>query len=176
MAGIDVVNKIIGPLNAAQDDIIALIDNLSEISQNATYTGGEIGRVISSNLQKTIENLTNIANGTDQSSLSSLLTYMNNVPLGQIVPQSIKRNISAASNAASVEKTSVTQHAAPINVTPDTSAGPQSAIVTANESIQNSRIAHSNEVVNTYFNERTAQIGDADIPGALNETSYLKEP
>lgn len=173
MAGIDVVNKIIGPLNSAQDDIIALIDNLSEISQNATYAGGEISRVISSNLQKTIENLTNIANGTDQSSLSSLLTYMNNVPLGQIVPQSIKRNISAATNAVSGENavSMPTPAAAPVNITPDTSSGPQSAIVTANESVQSQRLAHSNNIVNSYFNERVAQTGEDGLPQAFGEST-----
>src|SRR5574344_978974 len=153
MAGIDVVNKIISPLNDAKKDVTTLINDLTDISQNALYAGGDIGRVISSNLQKTIEELNTIANGQNQSSLAGLINYMKTVPLGQIIPQDLQSEI--ASTDAGIPKTTEAGVGGTISVQPNLAVGPQSAIA-AKESTQNFGL------LSQYFKEKVNITGNQD--------------
>ena len=170
MAGIDVIGKIATPINNERGAIKDMIRRLTEISQVAIQAGGDIGKVVSANIQKTITDLNNIANGPDQSSLLSMIKYLQTVPLGTMFPLDLNDDITA-NNAPSVvtqaETTAPAQEAPAIDMTPHTENGPQSAIA-ANESVARSMLAD-------YFKLKEASgivTEDDEIPtentGALN--------
>lgn len=143
MAGIDVIGKIATPINNERGAIKEMIRRLTEISQVAVQAGGDIGKVVSANIQKTITDLNNIANGPDQSSLISMIQYLKTVPLGTMFPLDLDDDITA-NNAPSVVSKSEAAPAAPvIDMTAHTENGPQSAIATQTqqEAVERSMLA-----------------------------------
>lgn len=167
MAGIDVIGKIATPINNERGAIKEMIRRLTEISQVAVQAGGDIGQVVSANIQKTITDLNNIANGPDQSSLMSMIKYLQTVPLGTMFPLDLNDDITANNAPSVVTKAETAAPAAPtIDMTPHTEGGPQSAIA-ANESIERSMLSD-------YFKLKESagiQMPDDDIPMEVPETS-----
>ena len=145
MAGIDVIGKIATPINNERGAIKEMIRRLTEISQVAVQAGGDIGKVVSANIQKTITDLNNIANGPDQSSLISMIQYLKTVPLGTMFPLDLDDDITANNAPSVVSKSEAAPApAAPaIDMTAHTENGPQSAVAaqTQQESVERSMLA-----------------------------------
>lgn len=127
MAMID-PQKIAASLVRAQQDINQLIVSLKDISQNALLAGGDVSRVLTNNLNKCIESLEQIIKGQEQHSIKSLISYIGALPLSTFYSNDLQNQISSA--AASIQTTAQSVAAQPqIDMTANTSNGPQSAIV-----------------------------------------------
>jgi hypothetical protein len=129
------VNRLLDQLEDARESTLALIDKFQKIADTAQLFEGVIKESVPLNIKKDIEIITDLSEGQAQNSLSSLLQLILNVPVSSIrEPRAIRTtlNTSAATQAAPV--TSAAPATEPIDVTPDVSAGAQSAVAAQQES------------------------------------------
>jgi len=118
------INKLFGALTKTQEQILGAIDQLNTISKEAIGFGGDIARVVPQNLKVSMDQLKEIVNGSGQSSLESIIQYLDNVPVSALRKQSL---VKTTINDEGIDQSSSSVEAA-INTTPNTSAGAQSAI------------------------------------------------
>lgn len=98
------------------EDAVATLDNLSK---TALQFNGEVSRVIPLHMQKNIEILTKLLIGRDQNALANVKEWIDSIPTGQWREK--RREIGEEFDYA------VTDDG--VDVTPDTSSGPQSAVL-----------------------------------------------
>jgi hypothetical protein len=116
------INKLFNDLTKAQESILNIVDSLNQLSTSSIAFSGEIAKVVPQNLKVCIDQLLEVAQGQGQSSLSSLMDFLDNIPISEIRKQSL---VKTTVNTEGVDRTS-TQ--AQINTQPNLANGPQSAM------------------------------------------------
>lgn len=77
-------------LETATDKLYEVIDELSTLSTSAIEIGGVIGQTLPTQINNVIDKVQGIISDTAGDSLTSMKTFLGNVPLNQTVPQSAK--------------------------------------------------------------------------------------
>ena len=120
------INKLFGALSKCQEQILSAVDSLNQVSKESIAFGGDIARVVPQNLKVAMDQLLQTVQGSGQSSLESVIQYLDNVPVSALRKQSL---VKTTINDEGVDQTSTAAEAqATINTQPNTSAGAQSAV------------------------------------------------
>lgn len=119
------INRLLDQLDDARDATLNLIDKFKKISDFARDFEGTIASTVPAQIQRDIEIITNLTDGKEQNSLSSLIELIENVPVGQV------RTHKAIRTTLDPSATSVVG-AEGINTTPNVSNGVQSAVAAEN--------------------------------------------
>jgi hypothetical protein len=121
------INRLFDGLNFARENILTIVDKLNTVAKDAVGFNGSISRTIPLNLKVTIDALIEIVQGKGQSSLEKLIEFLDSVPISEIRKQSLTKK---ALNDTGITQTQdqVANMANPVNIAPDTSSGPRSAI------------------------------------------------
>lgn len=106
-------------LETATDKLYEVIDELSTLSTSAIEIGGIIGQTLPTQINNVIDKVQGIISDTASDSLTSMKTFLGNVPLKQTVSQSAKERSVQIQTAPSVAL--------------QTQNSPQSAIAASNE-------------------------------------------
>lgn len=130
---IDKLSNLVKETEKLGDDstLIDLINTISTLSDEAGGFGGEISRVVPSNLnmysttfQNAYKSLKTAAENA-QKGISSLIDYLDNIPIGSLRKKSFDPN-------------SVQEPVAQLNTAPDLSGGPKSAVLNGNDTMEES--------------------------------------
>jgi hypothetical protein len=134
MANFDPV-KIQDDLTSIQEKILDIVDELDEIAQAAASSSGKIKELIPGNLSITMDQLTDLVDGTNPYAISQLIDLIANMPLKDLTdPKRKKRSeIRKENEAKSEELGSVGEGPDESDLTPDTTEGARSQI--AQESV-----------------------------------------
>ena len=113
---------------------------LEDVKSTSSMIGGQVGPVMSANLQKAVDQIKNVMSGADQSSIRSIINYIGNVPVSKTFSTKTIADLSEG-DFPNLDTSTVLDAA-----TPDISNGPQSAIL-ANES------SNPDNILGNYFKE-----------------------
>lgn len=153
---IDIEAQIIAPLAAINKALKELTIKLEDVKATSSMIGGQVGPVMSTNLQKAIDQIKNVMSGADQSSIRSIINYIGNVPVSKTFSTKTIADLNEG-DFPNLDTSTVLDAA-----TPDVSNGPQSAIL-ANESY------NPDNILGNYFKEsyrdafKEAVAGSPDI-------------
>lgn len=118
------INRLLDQMDDARDATLNLIDKFKKISDLAKDFDGTIAETVPLQIKKDIEIITELTDGQGQNSISSLISLIENVPVGQVRTRRAVRTTLDPQAA-----TQNTTAAAPVvDTTPDTTSGAQSAV------------------------------------------------
>jgi|SRR5574344_18600 hypothetical protein len=109
------------PLKTAKNDLLKVIDELDALGDLAVSFGGDIARVLPSQLKASTDAIMGLISGPNQNSIDSLTEYLDNVPLGAIKSHTAEDRLSGDSGTAPAPTPQ-------IDTTPHTENGPQTAV------------------------------------------------
>jgi hypothetical protein len=117
------INRLLDQMDDDRDATLNLIDKFKKISDLAKDFDGTIAETVPLQIKKDIEIITDLTDGQGQNSISSLISLIENVPVGQV------RTRRAVRTTLDPQAATQNVNAAPaIDTTPDTSGGVQSAV------------------------------------------------
>lgn len=114
--------KLFTPLLKMQDSVISLMESAEELSKSAVQYNGEIARVLPLNLKSFIDKLAALLEG-NQDSLGGMIVFLDNIPIGDVRDKPIN------ARSLQTQSTRPSTPAPSISTAPDTSQGPQSAVL-----------------------------------------------
>lgn len=150
---IDIEAQIIAPLATINKALKELTIKLEDVKSTSSMIGGQVGPVMSANLQKAIDQIKNVMSGADQSSIRSIINYIGNVPVSKTFSTKTIADLSEG-DLPSLDTSTVLDAA-----TPDVSNGPQSAIL-ANESY------NPDSILGDYFKESYRDVYREAVAGS----------
>lgn len=112
------------PVNSVVDKLEAVLDDLQDLKNSATVFGGVIGKQLPGTVSGIIATVESLLDG-GQNSMTGILDFLDNVPMGEIRTKS-------AAERREADKAASSQPA--VDLTPHTENGPMSATL-QNESL-----------------------------------------
>lgn len=117
------INRLLDQMDDARDATLNLIDKFKKISDLAKDFDGTIAETVPLQIKKDIEIITELTDGQGQNSISSLISLIENVPVGQV------RTRRAVRTTLDPQAATQNVNAAPVvDTTPDVTGGAQSAV------------------------------------------------
>jgi hypothetical protein len=117
------INRLLDQMDDARDATLNLIDKFKKISDLAKDFDGTIAEIVPLQIKKDIEIITELTDGQGQNSISSLISLIENVPVGQV------RTRRAVRTTLDPQATTQNVNVAPVvDTTPDVTGGAQSAV------------------------------------------------
>jgi len=118
------VSKLFASLFKMRDNVISLMETTEDLSKAASVYNGEISRVLPLNLKSVLGKLSTILEGSGQDSITSLIDFLDAVPLSDVREKPIsERRLDASAMADDIPARPA------ISTAPDLSRGPQSAVM-----------------------------------------------
>lgn len=142
------INRLLDQLDDARDATLNLIDKFKKISDFAKDFEGTIASTVPGQIQRDIEIITNLSDGKEQNSLSSLIELIENVPVGQVrAHRTIKTTIDPKATAQSEASLGA------IDTTPNISSGAQSAVAAEANGAPATVVESSSNALSAYLKQ-----------------------
>ncbi len=117
------INRLLDQMDDARDATLNLIDKFKKISDLAKDFDGTIAEIVPLQIKKDIEIITDLTDGQGQNSISSLISLIENVPVGQVrTRRAVRTTLDPQAATQNVNTTPV------VDTTPDVTGGAQSAV------------------------------------------------
>lgn len=132
------IQGLFNTLSKAQDQIVNAIVTLDSLSKDLKQFDGEIATALPLRLKANIEKLTAIIEGPEDSSLANLSTFIRESPVSSFLDQGVVKKGKPVISTSSYTEGDNEVSEEGIDVTPDTSNGPKSAVAAMAGSLNDS--------------------------------------